>query len=1170
MDHRVPSITVLFLLTIRLWAQVSYGNITGRVTDPTGAIVPKAAVEAVNVNTNVAATTMSNAEGNFELRNLIPGQYRLTVQLAGFKRLTRGPLELRVGDVLNLTVALEVGAATESVTVTTEAPLLETGSASLGQVIDQRRIVDLPLPASNPGFLVQFAPNVTSFQSPTSTWTPEANPHPVNYSAAGTSSAVGNNEMALDGMPNMRAGTMGVVPPPEIVQEMRVATAAYDASLGHFQGSQVNMVLKSGTNALHGDLVFTHNSRPFNSVPFFTNRSIHDLTTGPPDKAKIDRIFPFTRVNRYRGTGGGPVFIPKIYDGRNRTFWQYAGDYMYMPYSTNSFWTIPTLRQRTGDFSELLALGSTYQIYDPFSTRPTGDGRFSRQPLPGNIVPPNRISPISAKLIEYYPQPNATPTADGRNNYTGSPNSFVDYSSHFLRLDQTISRNNRAYVSYNQYHVYALQNIFYGLVKDIYPTGGIQDNWHHAVTVDEVMNPRPNLVVNLRYGLMRFSTKTPSPTQGFDLAALGLAPEFVKLRDPELTTLPGTTITGYQGLGGGSGGFSADTFHNFFANATHLRGNHSLRFGSELRIFQRTSYAFGNISPAYTFGTAWTQGPFNTSAASPIGQGLASLLYGLPTGGSASNNASSARTSRMYAWFIQDDWRLTPKLNLSLGIRQEIEVPVTERFDRANRGYDFVTPSPIEAQAQAAYARSPLPELPASQFRTIGGLLYAGVGGVPRGMTDLNAHNFMPRIGLTYQIFPKTVVRAGYGLFFGSFGADRVGVNQTGFSQNTSITASLDNGQTYVADIRNPFPNGLLEPAGSSRGLRQNLGNDVSYTVPDNRYTYQQRWSLTIQREFGHRVLFELGYTGNRGTGLAVGNNYAGLPVRYLSQSPVRDQATINYLNTAFPNPFLGMPEFAGSNMVGNTRTRAELLSPFPHFTGVSTDRNEGFSWYHALTARTEKRFSRGYTIQVSYTWSKYMEAITRRNGFDDVLAHSISSADRPHHVAISGIYELPFGKGRRWLSSMPRWADSIAGGWQVQAVYIAQSGPPLSFGNIIFYGDLHDIPLSASERKPEQWFNLNAGFERNAASQLAANYAMFPLMLTGVRADGFNAWNMSVLKTIPIWERMRFEVRAEAKNALNHVMFGGPNTAVTNTLFGQVTGSQGARQISLQGKLSW
>jgi hypothetical protein len=905
-------------------------------------------------------------------------------------------------------------------------------------------------------------------------------------------------------------------------------------------------------------------------VPFFTNRSIHDLSTGPVTQEKINGIFPFTRVNRYRGTGGGPVYVPKIYDGRNRTFWQYAGDYMYMPYSTNGFWSIPTAKMKTGNFSELLAAGSNYQIYDPYSTVPASGGRFERTPLPGNIIPATRLSPIAQKLLKYYPEPNASPLIDQRNNYTGSPNSFVDYNSHFLRIDQVLGPNHRMYMSYNQYHVYAEQDIYLGKVQGLYPTGVFQDNWQRQVTLDDVLTLRPDLVLDLRYGLLRYTQGIAQPTQGFDLLALGLEPSFVKLRDPKLTTMPAISIDGYQGIGGPAGSPSANTYHNFFATATHLRGNHSLRLGTEFRVFQRTSYNFGNISPSYSFSTTWTRGPFNTSAAAPIGQGLASFLYGLPTGGSTSNNDSYAIASRTFAWFVQDDWKVTPTLNVSLGLRHELELPVHERFNRTTRGFDFNTPNPIQAAAQAVYALSPIPEIPASQFKTPGGLLYAGVGGVPTSLIELRPHNFLPRIGLTYQLFPKTVLRAGYGIFFGSFGADRVGATQTGFSQDTTLVASLDNGQTYVADLRNPFPNGLLAPIGASKGLRTNLGSAVSFVNPNDRQPYMQRWSFNVQQELRSRILIEIGYTGNRGTALAVSQAYGGLPIQYLSRSPFRDQATIDYLAAAFPNPFRGMADFAGSSMTGNTRTRSQLLSPFPQFTGVSSTKGEGFSWYHAFSARMEKRFSQGYTVQAGYTWSKYMEATSRRNGIDDVLSHSISSADRQHHIAISAIYEVPFGRRQRWLSALPGWADRVAGGWQLQAIYIGQSGSPMGFGNVIFMGNLHDLVLPVSQRKPERWFNIDAGFERASAKQLGSNYVTFPSLLTGLRTDGVNNWGMSVLKSIRLTEKMKFEVRAEAKNALNHTMFGGPNTSVTSSNFGVITGSQGARQITLQGKLNW
>ncbi len=1164
---------IALLLVWRLSAQVSYGHIIGRVTDASGAVVPQAAVQSINVETNVVASTKTNSEGNFELRNLIPGRYKVMVELTGFKRYERGPMELRVGDTLNIPIALEVGTQTESVVVTAEAPLLESASAGVAQVIDERRILDLPMPSSNPGYLTQFTPNVISYESTGSTWTPEANPHPVNFSAAGAAAGPSANEMMLDGMPNMRSNTMGVIPPPEVVQEMRVQVAPYDASMGHFVGAQVNMVLKSGTNTPHGDLVFSHTSRPFNTVPFFTNRSIHDLSTGPVNKAKIDRLWPFRRTNRYRGTGGAPIYIPKIYDGRDRTFWQYAGDYMYMPYPTNNFWTIPTLKQRQGDFSELLALGSNYQLYDPYSTVPSG-GKFARTPLPGNIIPANRIHPISKTLLTYWPNPNATAaSADGRNNYTGPPQSYVDYNSHFLRIDHVLAPNHRLYGSYNQYHVYALQNIYFGLQNGIYPVGGTQNNWHHAITLDDVLTLRPDLVLNIRYGFVRFSSHSPHPSNGFDLGKLGLEPTLVKQLNPKLTGIPQISITGYQGIGGSSGGFSADNFNNVFGSLMHMRGNHSFRFGGEIRVTQLNRYSFGNVSPSYSFANDWLVGPFNTSPSAPIGQALASFLYGLPTGGSISNNASSAQTSKMYAWYVQDDWKVTPKLTVNVGVRHELEVPTTERFDRTTRGFDLTTPNPIQQAARAAYALNPLPELPASQFSTPGGLLFANVNGVPRGLHNMRYLNLLPRVGIAYQIFPKTVVRAGYGIFFGSFGVDRRGVNQSGFSQATSLVPSFDNGQTFRADIRNPFPDGILQPAGASAGMKTYLGRSVSFFNPDDRYLYMQRWSFNIQHELPHRVLFEVGYTGNRGTGVGVTQDYYSLPVQYLSRSPVRDQATIDSLAMPFPNPFLGMPEFAGSSLLGNTLSRSQLLRPYPQFAGLSATEGHGISWYHAFSWRAERRFAQGYTINASYTWSKNMEAVERVNGIQDALWHSISAADRPQHLAVTGIYELPFGKGRRFLSALPGWTDRVIGGWQVQAVYLAQSGAPISFGNIIFTGDLHDIVLPRGVRKVERWFNTDAGFEKSSSKQLGSNYRTFPLRLTGLRADGYNIWNMSVIKNVHIRERVNFEMRAEAKNALNHPNFGGPNTNVTaGALFGQVTSSQGdpQRQILLQAKLKF
>jgi hypothetical protein len=1003
--------------------------------------------------------------------------------------------------------------------------------------------------------------------SPTSTFTPDGNNQVTSTAAVGTLS--GQSVQSIDGMPSMQGGgTTGIVPPPEILQEVKVSTAAYDASQGHFTGAQINMVTKSGTNGFHGALVVWNTNTDLNALEYFSKRSIDDPSTGPVTHNKIRGLVPYIGFNRYRGTGGGPLVIPGVYNGRNRTFWQYAGDYFYMPYSSNGLFTVPTVKERQGDFSDLLALGSQYQIYDPNSAVATAGGHVSRSPLAGNIIPSNRLSPVAQKLLGYYPLPVSAGTSTGLNNYTGVPNSSIDMAQHFGRVDQVISNNNRAFVSYNRYCLLATQSVTFGTINGVQPIGGIQSNCHQGATLDEVFTPSPNWVLDFRYGLVRFSAYRPTMSLGFDLNKIGLDPQLVKQLDPAMTAMPAITIDNVTGIGAASGSQAGQLYQNFFASATHMRGNHALRVGTEFRVTQIINNTWGNISPAYGFSSNWTVAT-DTSAASPMGQGLASFLYGLPTSGSISRNDSSASTSKMFAWYLQDDWKVTRKLSVNLGIRHEMEFPETERFDRANRGFDFGAANPTQAAAQANYALNPIPQIPVGQFQVRGGQLF--VDGSNRGIYELNAHNFMPRFGITYQLSPTTVVRSGYGIFYETFGADFVGINQNGFSQATTMVPSADNGLTFRATLQNyPFPDGILSPTRSAGGLNTFLGRAITFVDPKNKQSYSQRWSLNIQHQFGPRVLVELGYTGNRASHLGTSNPWDTIPVKYLSTLPTRDAATISAMSSMVANPFYGLSQFATTPLANPTVAVSQLLLPYPEFTGVTSTNGSGFSWYHALSVRAEKRFSHGFTLMANYTWSKFMEADSRLNGIQSPLQHTISTQDRPQQFSPNGIFELPFGKGRHWLNAVPGWTDRIVGGWQVQAIYVAQTGSPMNFGNILFTGNLHDIPLPKSERTIGRYFNTGAGFNTVAAQQLANNFRTFPPYLTGARNPGWNLWAMSVIKSIRIHEKVNFELRAEAKNALNHPNWGGPNLTPTSTLFGQVTSTTGARQITLQGKLNW
>ena len=940
-----------FCFFMFLSAQNPYGRITGRVTDSAGALVPGATVRAINIATNVTTTTVTSAQGNYELLNLNPGDYRVEVEHQGFKHYARGPIEVRVGDVLSVDTALELGAVTERITVTGETPLLEAASASLGQVVDSRRILDLPLSGANPLYLTQLTPGVISTTPPTHGWLPAAVDASSNIATNGTLTR--SSEFLLNGIPSMTSGGMVTfVPAPEMVQEFRVETAAFDASVGHFTGAQVSLVLKAGTNDFHGNLLFSYIGRQLMSVPFFTNSYIYNTATGPVTPAKIAAAWPPVHTDRYRGTVGGPVYLPKLYNGRNRTFWMYGVDVLARVWNNPNYFTVPTVKERGGDFSDLLAVGSQYQIYDPATITAVAGGHFSRQPFPGNIVPSSRLDPIARGILNYYPLPNTSGTVDGRNDYYDPVSNPYNYSSHVVRIDQVVNDNHRLFGSFVRSGVTGIQNNSF---HD--PANGTKSiGWQDAVALNDVLTLRPNLVLELRAGMQRAVQQASPVSLGFDLASLGFPASLVSQLNTRVTSFPQISMGNYSALGGSSGSWNASTYYTFSGTLSHIVGGHSLRYGAEYRVLQDNAYTYGNVSPDFSFTSTWTVGPLNTAATAPIGQELAGFLLGLPNGGYADLNPAFAEQSGYLAAFVQDDWRLSRKLTLTLGMRYELELPTTERYNRADRGFDFTTPNPVQAAVQANYARNPLPGLPADQFNINGGLLFAGVQGAPRGMWNTDHNNFLPRVGLAYQLRPHTVVRAGYGIFYESLGADQNNVLQQGFSQRTTITPSLDNGMTFRATLSNPFPDGLLQPAGATAGLATFLGQGVNYFPPQRRPGYLQRWSFNVQHELPHQVLVEVGYVGNRGTDQGVAENFDSVPAQYLSTSPVRDQATINRLGQAVTNPFYGVPQFAGTALAGATIQLGQLVLPYPQFTSLTTTDNAGFSWYHSLQMRVERR----------------------------------------------------------------------------------------------------------------------------------------------------------------------------------------------------------------------
>ncbi len=1154
------------LFAASTYAQESRASIIGRTVDPTGAVIAGATVTATNTATNAAVATQTNASGNFDIPYLISGVYHITVEAAGFKKSVRDNVQLRIGDRITLDFSLTLGNLSESVQVTGETPLLETASANLGLVMDQRRVQELPVVGGNPFYLTRLSPGVLSTGGRT------AGNAMDNGVATGivVNGTRGNaSEATVDGSPVMANRTAAFSPPQDLVQEFKVNTATYDASIGHAAGAMTNVSMKSGTNTIHGTFFFDNSN--IRAVPWFTNRFLYDPKNNLSPEER-QRQIPSWLHRRWGATMTGPVYIPKVYDGRNRTFWTFGFEDLTIVRNLSFTGTVPTDPQRRGDFSALLKLGARYQIFDPFTTVPAPNGRFSRQPLAGNVIPASRIDPVGAKIAGYYPLPNQPgQNVEETNNFFTTQVINRENYIYTSRMDHNFSDKNRFFFRwFNQQHDNSTDSL--GTITNI----DLLDRTAWGAVADDVHVFSPRLLLNVRYGITYENNINSRGSQGFDLTKLGLpsslVTNIVNRLGPNGIAFPNVQVDGnvYTALSNNGGSTGVTNYSTAGATLTKLSGRHSTRYGVEYRLMRETAFNYGFAAPQLLFAGTYTRGPLDNSTAAPIGQGLASMMLGIPSGGTINNNASSAQESSYWGIFAQDDWRVTSKLTVNVGLRYEYEKPTTERYNRSIRGFDFETANPVTQQSVANYARNPIPQVPATAFKTNGGLLFAGVGGQPNQLWNADKNNFAPRVGLAYSINPKTVVRTGYGIFFDVIGVDKVDVNQGGFNQPTNLIPTLDNGQTYIATLRNPFPNGVDPAPGASGGLTTFLGRGVSYFNSKPVNPYNQRWSFSVQRQLPFGVVLDTAYIGNRAAKLAVTRELNSIPRQYLSTSTTRDQTAIDFLSRQVANPFFGIAAFNGTGLANQTVAVSQLLRAYPQFTSVTSTQPAGYSYYHSLQVNAEKRMNKGLSFQASWTYSKLMEATGYRNETDSSLEKVISDLDYTHRFVLSSIYEFPVGKGRTWFNRMPLAAEAVLGGWQLQGWFEGQTGETLGFGNAIFTGNLHDIELPIADRRAERWFNTEAGFNKNSALALANNIQTLSTRFNGVRADGINNFDLSMFKSLRIKENIKAQFRIENFNALNHVQFAGPNTTPTAAAFGSITAEKGhgQRQITLGFKL--
>ncbi len=1181
---------LLILSAFTATAQEFRGLVAGKITDPNGAVVPGSKVEIKNTETGIVSTAMTGEDGSYSFPLLPPGKYQLTVTKENFNTAVRDGIEVRVADRLSLDVQLEIG-VTAMVTTVASGLTLETGMVNTGSVVTGKQISELPLTEGTAYQLATLAPGIAYTGNPLFTG-PTSN---GNLAAFRSNGATGANQITLDGSPNYAFdGGVGFSPPSDAVQEFKVQTNTFDAQQGYSAGATVNVAVKSGTNDLHGSAWYFNRDRSRTANNFFGNRN--------------NQARPIRTYHRFGGVFSGPVVLPKFY-GRDRTFFFVSYERLRDNIAEPQIFTVPTEAMRRGDFSALIvnrnniANSANTVIFNPFSGTQSGNnvvrtsfGCPTSGALPANsqcnIIPSALINPVAANLIKFYPLPNIAGVGNGtQNNYFSNQIRHQDYRGWLTRIDHRISARQSIFGKY--YHSFNPEDRqdWAGEVNGFPITRGFEFRTNDGGNIDYTNAMSSNVVFDIRVSMNRF-VQERRPAELFDPATLGFAAASLQaMRGYQY--LPRIMIRNLDAtrpirstLGSTRSDWNEGRIRPFYMGSvqptlTHVVDNHSLRYGYDLRILRENFSTDAYKGGQFFFDGTFTAPASNSSATlrNVFGRDVAAFLLGVPTTGSGAN-ASQIDNSVNYSvqsiyhgFFIQDDWRFSKNLTLNLGLRYDIEQGLTERFDRILRGFDLGTPSPIEAQVRAAYTTAfnanPANFVVApSNFHVLGGYTFANASN--RNVWEADRSNIQPRVGASYQLNEKTVLRAGFGVFMAPFQIQTP--QQIGFAGNTPFVPSNNNGLTFVATLTNPFPNGVsgVQPSfGSSLGLLTGIGGDVAATEAPiigllRKNSKFVRVVLGIQRELPGQIVVEANFIRANGYDLSVSKDLNFVPREFLGNNPTTDAAANTFLSATIPNPFRNLVPGGSPFNTATTITRAQSLLAYPQFTHLWIQEYNGSNRYTSLQLQINKRFATGVTMNATYTYSNLREKVGYLNPGDTQLEDRISEFDRPHRFTFAGVYELPIGRGRLIGNNLNRLLDAFVGGWQLNGTYEWQSGEPfLLTNNLFFPGDVSTIVSRLGDNDGQ---GGKFGIDRTAieapglVTLTAFGIRNVPTTLDSLRNQPYSVANLSLTKNFNMGETRRFQIRAEALNAFNHPYFGAgmglnPGTAASpNNAFGLVT----------------
>ncbi len=1224
---------------------------TGHVIDSSGASVAGATVTIHNQLTSVNITTKTTGAGVFTAPYLKPGLYTLSAEMTGFKKQVRTDIALDADSTVAEDFTMTVGAVGESVTVTADEVVVNTENASRSETFGSKMVTEVPNNGRNVDMTAALSTSVNFFDvnnfSVTGTETTNGSFGGGWYTMSVNGGQYGNAIVLMDGLSNDAVSGSGpglqqtlTTASMEAVQDFKVIANAYDARYGNGSGGGFDTILKTGTNTLHGSVYEFARRGWLNANPWVTDYYANTSSASANPAPKSSEDF-------YGFTLDGPVVIPHVYNGKNKTFFfiQYDNHKLNTPGTTIdsvpdcSTWNATAQPcdfsnpNTIGDFSKLYALGPDgvshvpIILYDPLSGTPT-----NRTPFPGNIIPPcvgstNRgptgggcINPIAMKILSYFPAPNVA-APPGTNPYNS--NYFTPWTSETIvrnvlaKFDENFSNSDRLsfrgswYVNRNSF-----ANLFGG---NFFPgpggngEGGNSKGW--SVNPDWVHTFSPTLLLDVRAS-GGYSDTFQFYSRGFNPATLGggWTPSLVSQLGSFGDILPSISFT--------SNGFSSlsatlppnwisGTDLNFFPDLTWVKGKHTIHVGFDMRYRMQgyigTPGGLGFVSPNFQVGNGWTQQNYQNSGLAFQGFDLASALLGYADSGNTQPVVNRTYSSYYYAPFVQDDWKVTSKLTLNFGLRYDLSPPPTERHNSANYAFDTTSLNPVDAQINHAL-------LPGGE-PILGSFTFAGVNGKPRSPFNLSKLGFQPRFGFAYAVNSKTVVRGGFEEMLTGFLLSYLAPvtdGLTGFSALTNYQASLDNGQTPNpnANLGNPFPQGLTPISGASTGALTGLGQGAKYYNPSYKQPSYWGYSLGVQRQLSSHDVLEVSYVGSRTYNLYTTTNINQISPAWQKRCDQGFGGTPDICNNDLvTSPFYNISAFNNASAFSNaaqTISGGQLTRPLPAFGDIFEGVNNGKSWYNSLQTTVSHKWNNSLTLRAGWTWQKTMDSGTWADQRYNIRQRVIDQFDFQHKISVSGVYNLPLGRGHALLRNANRIADGAIGGWELGSSYTFTTGMPVFIPGLfggpgVYLNSSPKVPLQKQDPIhtrafapcTNQWVQdpntlawslqpltgyVYSGSCNQQNFTLIPQYGLTPnIEYTGIRTRPTQLFDVNLSKFFSIKERMKLQLRVDAFNVLNHPQFGTTffefDTNATDPNFGtysKLAGSNSPRNVELALKLLW